>query len=304
MRNVLIIGASGFLGKELYKVFSLDKEYHTYGTCLKNEILNFEHLDVTNLENVNNVFLRTKPNIVIITAALTNVEYCEVNKEDAYKINVIGIKNVIRLCKTYSSKVIYVSTEYVFDGNNGPYDETCPVSPINYYGRTKLQGEEIIQDNINDYLIARTTVVYGWDLNSKNFIMQLIKNLSENKFMKVPNDQISSPTYCPNLARMIKESCDRNILGVINMVGSDIKNRYYFAIKAAEILNLNIKLLIPTETKTLGQIARRPLNAGLKIDKVTKILHNEPMSIEEGLYEVKKFYEKYKAEQCEEVTYE
>lgn len=304
MKKVLIIGASGFLGKELYKVFMVDKQYQTYGTCSKNKILDFEHLDITNSENVSDVFQKIKPNIVIITAALTNVEYCEVNEDEAYKINVSGIKNIAKLCNMYGCKVIYVSTEYVFDGNNGPYDETYIESPINYYGRTKLQGEKIIQDEISDYLIARTTVVYGWDLKSKNFVMQFIKNLSENKTMKIPNDQISSPTYCPNLAEMIKESCDKNISGIFNMVGSDVIDRYKFALKAAEILSLNQKLLLPIETKTLGQIAKRPLNAGLKIDKASKMLHNKPMSVVEGLIEVKKLYDKYKVEQCEEVAYE
>lgn len=304
MKTVLIIGASGFLGKELYKVFKLDNKYQTYGTYSKNNILDFEYLDVTNLDNINNIFQKIKPDIVIITMALTNVEYCEVNRKEAYNINVGGIKNLSKISKIYDCKVVYVSTEYVFDGNDGPYDETYDEAPINYYGKTKFEGEKIIQSEIKEYMIARTTVVYGWDLDSKNFIMQFIKNLSQNKTMKIPTDQISSPTYCPNLAKMIKESCDKGITGIFNMVGSNVMDRYNFALKAAEILDLNQELLIPIETKTLGQIAKRPLNAGLKVDKISKILYNKPISVSQGLIKVKKLYDKYKAEQCEEGAHE
>lgn len=295
--KVLIIGASGFLGKELYKTFKSDEVYQTYGTYSKKNGENFEYLGMTDLESIKNVFSKVEPNIVLITAALTNVENCETSKEEAYKINVIGIKNVIQECKAHKCKVIYISTEYVFDGNNGPYDELDEVNPINYYGETKLYGEKIILEEIEHYLIVRTTVVYGWDIESKNFIMQLIKNLNEKNTMKVTIDQISSPTYCPNLAEMIKECCEKSITGILNIVGRDIMDRYTFAIKAAEILNLNKNLIIPIETKTVGQIAKRPLKAGLNVDKISQILECKPMSVVKGLNEVKKLYMDFKAKE-------
>lgn len=298
LRRVLIIGASGFLGKELYKIFKTDKDYEAFGTYSRNGIRDLEYLDLTDLESIKYTFSKTKPNIVIITSALTNVDYCEVNRKETENINVNGIKNIAKVCKEHNCRVIYISTDYVFDGKSGPYDETDKTSPINYYGKTKLLGEKIIGKEIEDYLLVRTTVVYGWDLESKNFIMQLIRNLSENKYMKVPIDQVSSPTYCPNLAEMIKESCDKNISGTLNIVGSDILDRYSFSIKAAEVLNLKKDLLIPVETKTLEQVAKRPLDAGLKVERISKLLNTKPIGINEGLNEVQKFYLEYKSKQC------
>ncbi|KMT22630.1 SDR family oxidoreductase [Clostridium cylindrosporum] len=304
MKKVLIIGASGFLGRELYKTIELDTTYKVYGTYSKGKIENLEHLDVSDLESINNVFSKIQPNIVIITAALTNVEYCERNREETYRINVLGIENIVKECKKYNCRIIYISTEYVFDGINGPYDEIAEVNPINYYGETKLLGEKIILKETEEYLIIRTTVVYGWDLQSKNFIMQLIKSLSENKSMKVPVDQISSPTYCPNLAEMIKECCDKNIKGVFNIVGSEIMDRYTFAIKAADTIGLNKELLIPIKTELLGQVANRPLNAGLKVEKVLETLQTKPISVGNGLKEVRKHYIEYKKRPLEEAIYE
>lgn len=294
MKKVLIIGASGFLGSELHKIFRSDKNYETYGTYSKTEVDNFEHLDITDLKSINNVFSKIQPDIVIVTAALTNVEYCEINREETYKINILGVENIARVCKKYKCRVVYISTEYVFDGIDGPYDESDKENSINYYGETKLLAERIIQNEISNYLIIRTTVVYGWNLDSKNFIMQLIKNLNENTTMKVPMDQISSPTYCSNLTEMIKECCDKDIKGILNLVGSDVIDRYNFALKAAEILELNKELIKPISTKELGQIAQRPLNAGLKTEKAFEILENKPESINESLYKLKKIYEKNK----------
>lgn len=290
LKNVLIVGASGFLGKELYMCLKNDNNYNVFGTYLKNEISEFLYLDITNVENIRIAFENVKPQIVIIAAALTNVEYCETHKEEAYIINVIGVKNLVNMCKKHCSKVIYISTEYVFDGICGPYREDDKENPINYYGITKLLAENIIEDNIDNYLIARTTVVYGWDLRSKNFIMQLINNLSNNVSMGVPKDQISSPTYCPNLSNMIKEICDKNICGTFNLTGKDIIDRYTFACIAADALGLNKKLIIPISNSGLNQVAKRPLKAGLYINKVENILSTKPISIKNGLYEVKKLY--------------
>ncbi|WP_193756613.1 SDR family oxidoreductase [Clostridium coskatii] len=298
MKRVLIVGASGFLGKELYKAFKLNTYYETYGTYFKNEMNSFEYLSMMQLDSIKSTFDKVRPNIVIITSSLTNVEYCEANKDEAYEINVIGIKNIVGFCKKYNCRVVYISTEYVFDGKNGPYDEEDAEFPINYYGKTKLEAEKIIKSEIKDYLIARTTVIYGWDLNSKNFIMQLINNLSKNKSMKIPNDQISSPTYCNDLSMIIEKSCDKDIKGVINVVGNDVIDRYRFAVRAAEILELNKSLLIPVKTISLGQIASRPLNAGLKVDKLISLLKIKPLGIDEGLKNVKLNHDKYKVEEA------
>jgi len=290
VKRVLIIGASGFIGQAIYAEFKKDDRFLTCGTYLNNEIEELELMDMTSKESIEGIFRKIAPQIVLIAASLTNVEYCEINREKAREINVLGVKNIVDVCKMYDSRVIYISTDYVFDGENGPYTEEDLTSPLNFYGQTKLEAENEVRMKVKDYLIVRTTVVYGWSLESKNFIMQLINNLSGSITMRVPVDQIGSPTYAPNLAIMIKEAADKDITGVLNITGDDIIDRYGFAIKAAEYLGLNSSLIVPVETKCLGQIAKRPLKAGLVVNKAKALLNTKPMGIIQGLAEVEGFF--------------
>lgn len=294
MERVLIVGASGFVGSEIITSFSKDSNYITYGTYLNNPKNDLFFMDATSVDSVKDVFEKTVPDIVIIVASLANVDYCENNREKTWDMNVVGIKNIVNACKANNCRIIYISTDYVFDGEDGPYSETDLTNPINYYGHTKLKAEgEVIAGSL-EHTIIRTTVVYGWALESKNFIMQLIRNLSQGKTMRVPLDQIGNPTYAPNLAEMTKEVVDKNINGVINLAGSEIYNRYSFAQKATEHFGLDSSLLIPLETKYLGQDARRPLNGGLIVEKAIKLLENKPAGIDQGLSEIAKFLIKEK----------
>jgi len=279
----LIIGASGFVGNFLYEILS--KEDKTIGTFCHREskVAGFQYLDIRDRKSVEVLVKRIKPEIIILTAALTYVDYCEDNQKEAFEINVLGTTNVALLANEIKAKLIFFSTEYIFDGEKGPYSEIDIPNPINYYGKTKLAGEKVIITSLNDYLIIRTTVVYGYEKDGKNFIMQLIQKNKSGQIMNVPLDQYSSPTFRDNLVEATIELIQKEKRGIYNVVGAEVINRFDFSIMATEILGLDKKLIIPKTTLELGQKAKRPLKAGLKIDKVKKEIETKLLSPKEGL---------------------
>ncbi|MDI6736394.1 MAG: SDR family oxidoreductase [bacterium] len=285
---ILIIGASGFVGS--YLSDSLSKEAEAIGTfCHRQPEVEgissqgLRYLDVTDKESVEGLIRETKPSTIILTSALTYVDYCEGHQSEAYDINVAGTRNVVSMAKKVDAKLVFFSTEYVFDGKGGPYSEIDLPNPINYYGQTKLEAEKVIIENLLDYLIIRTTVVYGYQRNGKNFILQLIQKNKEGQVMNVPLDQYGSPTFRDNLAEVTIELIRKDKRGIYNVVGTEVMNRYDFSILAAAIFGLNQDLIIPKTTLELGQVALRPLKAGLKIDKVAGEIEIRLLSPKQGL---------------------
>lgn len=281
--TILIIGASGFVGSWLYKMLSKTNEVVGTFYPQQPDVHGLVYLDMTDKKSVETLIRETKPRVIILASALTYVDYCEDHQKEAFEINVLGTANVVMMAKEIKAKLVFFSTEYIFDGQFGPYSEVDPTNPISYYGQTKLEGERIIIDNLEDYLIIRTTVVYGYDKDGKNFIMQLIRKNRNGEIMNVPIDQYSSPTFRDNLVEATIELIQRNKNGIYNVVGSEVMNRFEFAILSAEILGLNKELIIPRTTLELGQKAARPLKAGLKIDKVKNEIETKILSPKEGL---------------------
>ena len=181
--RVLIIGASGRIGKEIYKIFNVESNknsFDIFGTFHNNPVNEFEKIDITNIDSVKNVINKIKPNIIIHTAGLIHPLTCEENKELAWEINVIGTKNILDCSREFKSKLVYISTDYVFDGKNNTYDELDQPNPLNYYGQTKFESEKLIS-SLDDYLIIRTAWIYDVEKNSSSFIMQLINSLKCKK---------------------------------------------------------------------------------------------------------------------------
>jgi dTDP-4-dehydrorhamnose reductase len=165
---------------------------------------------------------------------------------------------------------------------------------LNEYGRQKLEIEDIIREKLSDYIIARTTVVYGWEEEGKNFVMQILKNLGKRVSMKIPVDQFSSPTYAQDLAQGIRNLVEKSLGGIFNLTGSEVMSRYEFARVICSVFNLNQKLILPISTIELRQKAERPLRAGLKIDKVAKKISGIVLSSPElGLKKMKEGRDAY-----------
>ena len=283
--RVFIVGASGFIGRIIFE--SLSRGHETYGSFFSNPAKGLIHLDMTDQKAVKEILTSLKPDVIIHPAANPNVEYCEAHQKETWQINVEGSRNLIETARDIGAKFVYFSSDYVFDGTNGPYSEEDIPHPINEYGLQKLAVEKLIKNYLENYLIIRITIVYGWERRGKNFVMGLIKNLKNGRSMNIPFDQIGSPTYVNNMVHVVKELIESNEIGIYHVAGTDLIDRYTFAKNIAEIFELDENLLIPVTTNQLGQIAKRPLKAGMKIDKVQKDVSIHLMNVREGLEDMK-----------------
>ncbi len=281
MKKALIIGASGLVGNALYKTLSAQCQVKGTYCGYPSECL--VRLDISNKPAVEKIIKDFNPDYVFLPAAMTNVDLCEDNKDVCMKVNVGGVKNVIDAVKSQSSKLIYFSTEYVFDGKNGPYSETDIPNPINAYGKAKLEAEKNIISELKNYLIIRTTGIYGWEPQGKNFVMGLIRRNRLKETVKVPLDQISTPTYVQDLANVSWKLANFEKCGIYNVAGISLINRLEFTNSIADEFGLDKKLINAVKTEDLKQKAVRPLNGGLKTDKISNELNIHMSSVAEGL---------------------
>lgn len=288
IHKVLIIGASGKLGSQLMKDFS--KDYDVAGTYYKNRKRgDLIYLDITNSENVKKVFEQENPDIVIITAAKTDVEKSESNLEDTFKTNIQGLKNITNLCQ--DKKVIFYSTDSVFDGTKKEYSEEDTPNPVNNYSISKLEGENLIK-KIPYHLICRTARLYGTERDSPKFINFVARTLRERKEIKAPVDTLGNPSFIPDVSKATLKLVNKNKHGIYHVVGSDPHSLYEMALKVAQVFGFDSSLVIPVEKNYFNTNVKRP-NSILKIDK----LNNEGITmstLEEGLKKIKSYQDKYK----------
>ncbi|MCL5126324.1 MAG: SDR family oxidoreductase [Deltaproteobacteria bacterium] len=284
MKKHAIIGASGLVGENLFRVLQAS-DVDVNGTSNKQEIQGLDQLDIKSSVDVQNYINMTKPAYIYLPAALTNVEYCETNPEESYGSNVLGVENVVRACNQIGAKLIFFSSDYIFDGRNGPYPEDATANPISVYGIHKLIAEHYITAFCQDFIIVRTTVVYGWERQLKNFVGQLISTLREGITFNTPIDQIGSPTYAPNLAAAVLKLALSSYHGIINLAGADLISKYEFACEAAKAFDLDPALVTPVTTAKLKQLALRPLNAGMTTMKANA-MQTYLLGYKEGLKEM------------------
>ncbi len=283
-QKVLLIGGGGLLGSALYRVCSSCPACQVTGTCRDGSIPGLFSCDLEKPGEAAGLIALLKPETVFLTAALTHVDYCETHPEKARRVNVGGVEEVVRACEKLHAKLVFLSSEYIFDGKDGPYDEEAPAAPLNVYGRTKLQGEKIIQSSLAEFLIIRTTVLYGWAPETKNYLHQVVNRLKAGKTIKAPADQISNPTYHWELAWIIHRLHHLKATGVFNCVGRERLSRAEFARKIARAFSLPAELILEVPTAFLGQKANRPLNAGLRTEKLEKYLGRKMLGPDQGLF--------------------
>ena len=282
-RRYLVIGASGLVGGYLFNSL-IEAGENPMGTFLANTTPSAERLNICQQQEVNHFFERFRPEVVFLPAALTHVDYCEKNPAAAYEVNVMGVKNIADACGASGAYLIYFSSDYIFDGTSGPYDEQAVANPLSVYGQQKLIAEHYITLTLRQSLIVRTTVVYGWEQQGKNFVYRLVKSLQEGRAVKVPIDQVGTPTYALELAQNAMKLSNMKQMGIINIAGSDCINRYEFALEIAKIFNIPQSLIQPVKTEELNQAAKRPLLAGLKTEKAAALLQTSFSSSAQGLH--------------------
>lgn len=283
IKKVLIIGANGFLGTNLLQFSKNKTNFDQNLFLIASDLYNdniiqeipFYYIDITNEENTLNKIIDISPQIVILTAAMTDVDQCEIDKNLATKINVEGTKNVIEACKTTESKLVFLSTDFIFDGTRESegYKEDDIANPLNHYGKTKYEAEIAIINSGIDHLICRSAILYGWNKKNLNFITWVLNKLEKGEKLSIVTNQTNSPTFITNLADIILRLINKDVNGIYHTVGDVIVNRYEIAIKCAEIFNYNRNLITPIES--INQIATRPKNVGLDISKLKSEIGSE-----------------------------
>jgi dTDP-4-dehydrorhamnose reductase len=283
MTKILITGANGLLGQALVNYLSQDFEVLATGIepefSLGNQTCEFKSFDITDFSQTKEIFSNFRPDVVINTASLTNVDDCEVNRNLCWNVNVKGVENLAKAAKKYMTLLIQLSTDYVFDGEEGPYNEEARPHPLGYYAKSKLASENLSRMSGIPYAIVRTSVLYGLGNNvKKNFFLWLYNKLKNNVKVNIVTDQYNTPTLVDDLAIGIKQLIHKSAYGVYHISGGDFLNRYDFANLLAKIAGFSLNLIEPVTTDFLKQVAPRPVKAGLTIDKAIEKIDYQPQN--------------------------
>ncbi|HTP80394.1 MAG TPA: dTDP-4-dehydrorhamnose reductase [Bacteroidota bacterium] len=269
MKRILICGSNGLLGQRLSLLLNKQTDAEVLSTShhrsfvFDRQLFDYTQLDITKKGDVKSLISSFQPTVIINAAAATNVDWCESNREAAWKANVTGVENLMEACRKVDAKLVHVSTDYVFDGKGGPYDELARPNPISYYGKTKLAGENAVRASGIPHAIVRTIVVYGYGVDVKeNFALWVINSLREGKKIRCVNDQVSNPTYVTDLAQAIIRIIELQREGTYHVCGSEHLSRYDFAVRAANVFALSPDLITPVPSAVLNQPAPRPMVTG------------------------------------------
>jgi dTDP-4-dehydrorhamnose reductase len=225
-------------------------------------------MDITDREGFLSLVRELRPDVLIHAAAQTHVDRCEDEPEEAFRINASGSETAALACREAGARMVYVSTEYVFDGRSGPYAEDDEPRPLGVYARSKFRGEQLAAAALEDLVVARTTVLFGRHcLQTPNFATWLVGELRAGRPVRVVRDQVGSPTFVDNLAEMLGALALSDVRGIWNTVGRDVMSRHDFALATCRVFDLPANLVTPVLTEELGQKAPRPLRAGLRMEK-------------------------------------
>jgi len=267
-KKILISGANGQLGNCINT--NLSNYFNIIPSSLNPNIDSLK-LDITNKLNVKSVLDRINPEIIINCAAITNVDLCERDRTLARNVNCIGLQNLVKYSKK-NTKIIHFSSDYVFDGSKGCYVEEDPTSPVNFYGKTKLEAENFLIGCNRKSLIIRINGLYSSKLKNKNFFSFIYNSLNARKKISVVNDQLSNPTLVDLLPEVVMKAILLDATGVVHYGSCNIISRYDFAKEICNVFRLNFKLIEKISTHKLQQLALRPLNTGLDTSKIENLL--------------------------------
>ena len=298
LERLLVIGSTGLVGS---KVASLSAKhgFEAHNTRHTREALcsDYAQLDITDRRATLELVERTQPRVIVNTAAVTNVDYCESHKEEAHRINVDGVTNLAEAARKRQSRLIQVSTDYVFDGSSGHYEESDTPNPLQYYGQTKLEAEKIVSD-LPSFAIARPSVIYGWaslrstvessSAKPMNFAMFVLDRLRRGEKVKAIRDQYASATFADNLAEALLRLAKSQENGIFHVAGRSCLSRYEFATKLAGTFGYSVGQVEPVFASEFKQLARRPANSCLRVEKTEKSLGMTFFTSDQGIKEMKR----------------
>ncbi|MFZ3093338.1 MAG: dTDP-4-dehydrorhamnose reductase [Methanothrix sp.] len=281
--RIFITGGSGLAGSKLAEM-ALARGEQVYSGYAHNQPpygkeVKFDLLDPNGIRDI---IERLRPDVIVHSAALTDVDRCEREKDLAYRMNVEGTRAIAEAARKAGSYLVYISTDYVFDGQRGLYREEEETNPVSYYGLSKLLGEEFCLDQ---GCIARTCVIYGSRPASGkvNFALWLLNALKSGKEARVVTDQFITPTLNSNLAAMVLEAADRHLSGIYHLSGASRVSRYDFACELARAFDLDRRMILPSQMSDIGWLARRPMDSSLDTSKASGTLKNRPLNLYESL---------------------
>ena len=290
--RILVVGANGLLGQRLISFYAGKQNVELLGCSVEDKSFlpgsSYLKCDITSREEVKKLIFDFYPDVIINAAAFTNVDLSETEKETAWKVNVKGVEYLVEACRVIDAKIIHISTDYIFNGFNGPYDENAKPDPLGYYGRTKLASENVLKIGAVTYSVIRSNVLYGIADSRPDFVRWVINSLTNKKQIRVVTDQINNPTFVEDIVHAINKIIGMNKYSLYNIGGKDYLNRFEFAQIIADYFKLDNKLITPILTEELNQPAKRPLKSGLITTKAEAELGYKPHSILEALSKIKK----------------
>lgn len=288
--KIFITGSNGLLGQKLISLLVPKQDIQLIATSRgENRVppgnYVYDSLDITNEDEVLAKVEKHRPDVIINTAAMTNVDQCEDEKELCRLLNVEAVNYLVKACEKTGCFLLHLSTDFIFDGAAGPYNEEASPNPVSFYGQSKLDAENIITKSSIDWAIARTVLVYGITphMSRSNIILWVKKSLEEGKDIQVVNDQWRTPTLAEDLAEGCFLIAQKKAKGIFNISGKDFLNPYQMAEKTADYFHLDKKHMHETDGSKFTQKAKRPPKTGFIIDKAQKVLGYEPRSFDEGI---------------------
>jgi dTDP-4-dehydrorhamnose reductase len=291
MTNIIIIGANGFVGRKTLEFFYGKSDYNVTGLSFHEDILpgnsyRFIEADICDSNKIRQVFQEVSPDIVINCSAISVPDYCQTHREEAFNCNAKAVENIALLCNYFNSRLIHLSTDFVFNGQTDRlYKEDDLPDPVNYYGYTKYLSEQYVAQICNNFAIARVIVVYGKSYIGQhgNIFSLVAQRLTAGEKIVTVNDQWRTPTYIGDIVKGIELLSSCNNTGIYHIGGKECLTVSEIAYKVAGFLGLDKSLILPVSTIEMQEKTPRPRFSGLCIDKAKSELGYNPVSIEEGM---------------------
>ncbi len=288
--RILITGSNGLLGQKLIHKLSEKGEHDFLASSRgKNRInalnFNYKELDITSQDEIDILFEDYNPNVVINTAAMTNVDQCEDEQEACTDLNVNAVRYLAHACARYNTHMVHLSTDFIFDGESGPYKEGDTPNPLSFYGDSKLKAEKILEESGISFTILRTILVYGVaeEMSRSNIVLWAKGALAKEQDLNVVDDQFRAPTLAEDLADACISAAEKRVQGVYHISGPDQMSVLELVQRVAKFWNFDASFIHPISSNTLNQRAHRPPVSGFIIDKARKELDYNPHHFEEGL---------------------
>ena len=292
MKKILVTGSNGLLGQKLVHLI-LDHSNHILLATSKGENrlksrsdFDYRSLDITDKNRVDSIVSEFKPDVLINSAAMTNVDACESFQEDCIALNVGGVKNLVAACENHNTHLIHVSTDFVFDGKAGPYSENDQPNPLSFYGQSKYDSELIVSNSsLSKWSIARTIIIYGIveNMSKSNIVLWAKSALESGSELKIVDDQFRSPTYADDLAKGCLLIAEKEKNGIYHLSGKESMSILELVYKVADFYGLDKSTISPVKSESLNQAAKRPPITGFVLEKANKELGYYPISFNDGL---------------------